>query len=149
MNPELEESGKLQLDFTKLQRVVKSGYDVLPVVVQDAESKEVIIVAYAKTGDGSFVGGAKLSGSGLYTRGRKAAVFSTLQFYRLVGSPAQLVLPIAPEGERSIGDVPNAQLPKSLDDLPPRYLVPIYEPLRTLVQNKVFGLVSLPRKLGY
>lgn len=109
----------------------------------------LIIVAYAKTGDGSFVGGAKLSGSGLYTRGRKAAVFSTLQFYRLVGSPAQLVLPIAPEGERSIGDVPNAQLPKSLDDLPPRYLVPIYEPLRTLVQNKVFGLVSLPRKLGY
>lgn len=47
MNPELEESAQLQLDFTKLQRVVKSGYAVLPVVVQDAESKEVIIVAYA------------------------------------------------------------------------------------------------------
>lgn len=109
----------------------------------------LIIVAYAKAGDGSFIGGAKLSGSGLYTRGRKAAVFSTLQFYRLVGTPAQLVYPIAPEGERSIGDLPNAQLPKDLDNLPPRYLVPIYEPLRTLVQNKVFGLVSLPRKLGY
>ena len=109
----------------------------------------LIVVSYAKSGDGSLIGGAKLSGSGLYTRGRKAAVFSTLQFYRLVGTPAQLVHPLAPSGERSIGDLPNAQLPKDLDDLPPRYLVPIYEPLRTLVQNKVYGLVSLPRKLGY
>ena len=109
----------------------------------------LIVVSYAKTGDGSLIGGAKLSGSGLYTRGKKAAVFSTLQFYRLVGTPAQLVQPLAPAGERSIGDLPNAQLPKDLDDLPPRYLVPIYEPLRTLVQNKVYGLVSLPRKLGY
>lgn len=109
----------------------------------------LIVVSYDTIGDGQLIGGRKLNGSGLYTRGRDAAVFSTLQFYRLVGTPAQLVYPIAPDGERSIGDLPNAQLPKDLDDLPPRYLVPIYEPLRTLVQNKVYGLVSLPRKLGY
>ncbi len=118
-------------------------------IIKQNRLSMLIVVAYAKTGDGSVIGGTKLSGSGLYTRGRKAAVFSTLQFYRLVGSPAQLVRPIAPDGERSIGDLPNAQLPKELDDLPPRYLVPIYEPLRTLVQNKVYGMVSLPRKLGY
>jgi hypothetical protein len=109
----------------------------------------LIIVSYATIGDGQIIGGRKLHGSGLYTRGREAAVFSTLQFYRLVGTPAQLVLPIAPAGERSIGDLPDAQLPKELDNLPPRYLVPIYAPLRTLVQNKIHGLVSLPRKLGY
>ena len=109
----------------------------------------LIVISYATIGDGQLIGGRKLNGSGLYTRGRNAAVFSTLQFYRLVGTPAQLVFPIAPEDERSIGDLPNAQLPKDLDNLPPRYLVPIYEPLRTLVQNKVYGLVSLPRKLGY
>jgi hypothetical protein len=109
----------------------------------------LIIISYATIGDGQLIGGRKLSGSGLYTRGRDAAVFSTLQFYRLVGTPAQLVLPIAPEDERSIGDLPDAQLPKDLDNLPARYLVPVYAPLRTLVQNKVYGLVSLPRKLGY
>ncbi|MCC2655421.1 MAG: hypothetical protein K0Q76_529 [Panacagrimonas sp.] len=109
----------------------------------------LIVVSYATIGDGQLIGGRKLNGSGLYTRGRNAAVFSTLQFYRLVGTPAQLVYPIAPDGERSIGDLPNAQLPKDLDNLPPRYLVPVYEPLRMLVQNKIHGLVSLPRKLGY
>jgi hypothetical protein len=109
----------------------------------------LIVVSYATIGDGQLIGGRKLNGSGLYTRGRNAAVFSTLQFYRLVGTPAQLVQPIAPEGERSIGDLPNAQLPEELENLPPRYLVPVYAPLRMLVQNKVHGLVSLPRKLGY
>lgn len=109
----------------------------------------LIVVSYATIGDGQIIGGRKLNGSGLYTRGRDAAVFSTLQFYRLVGTPAQLVYPIAPDDERSIGDLPNAKLPKDLDNLPPRYLVPVYEPLRVLVQNKVHGLVSLPRKLGY
>lgn len=112
----------------------------------------LIVAGYATMGDGQLIGGRKLFGSGLYTRSgfgsTKSAVFSTLQFYRMVGTPAKLVQPIAPAGERSIGDLPNAQLPKDLDDLPARYLVPVYEPLRTLVQNKIHGLVSLPRKLG-
>src|ERR1700677_2274243 len=46
MNP-LEEGNELQLDFTKLQKVAKTGLPVLPVVVQDAESLEVLVVAYA------------------------------------------------------------------------------------------------------
>lgn len=113
----------------------------------------LIIVSYPSLEDGQFLSGAKLTGSGLYTRrfmgSTKAAVFSTLQFYRLVGEPAKLVEPVAPAGERSIGDLPNANLPDDLDDMPPRYLVPVYEPLRTIVQNKIHGLVSLPRKLGH
>lgn len=118
-------------------------------IIKQNQLAMLIIVSYATIGDGQIIGGRKLNGSGLYTRGRNAAVFSTLQFYRLVGAPAKLVLPIAPVDERSIGDLPHAQLPKDLDNLPARYLVPVYEPLRTLVQNKVHGLVSLPRKLGY
>src|SRR5271170_6338813 len=43
----LEEGSELQLDFTKLQKVAKTGLPVLPVVVQDAESLEVLVVAYA------------------------------------------------------------------------------------------------------
>jgi phosphoribosyl-AMP cyclohydrolase len=42
---ELEEGAALQLDFKKLQKV--AGKDVLPVVVQDADSREVLVVAYA------------------------------------------------------------------------------------------------------
>ncbi|MCE0484577.1 MAG: hypothetical protein LV479_10100 [Methylacidiphilales bacterium] len=46
MNPR-EEGNELQLDFTKLQKVGTSGQAVLPVVVQDADSKEVLLVGYA------------------------------------------------------------------------------------------------------
>jgi phosphoribosyl-AMP cyclohydrolase len=44
---ELEEGTALQLDFTKLQKVGASKNPVLPVVVQDADSHEVLVVAYA------------------------------------------------------------------------------------------------------
>jgi phosphoribosyl-AMP cyclohydrolase len=43
----LEEGTDLQLDFTKLQKIAKTGLPVLPVVVQDADSKEVLVVAYS------------------------------------------------------------------------------------------------------
>ena len=46
MNP-LEEESELRLDFTKLQKVAKTGLPVLPVVVQDADTREVLVVAYA------------------------------------------------------------------------------------------------------
>ena len=46
MNP-LEEGNELRLDFTKLQKVAKTGLPVLPVVVQDADTREVLVIAYA------------------------------------------------------------------------------------------------------
>lgn len=113
----------------------------------------LIIVSYTTIDDGLLVGGQELTGSGLYTRkvlgNTSSAVYSTLQFHRVAGKPGRLVLPIAPADDRSIGDLPNVKLPGDLDDLPPRYLVPIYEPLRTIVANKIDGFLSLPRKLGF
>jgi phosphoribosyl-AMP cyclohydrolase len=47
MSKELEEGLELKLDFTKLAKVAGTGQPVLPVVVQDAETKEVLILAYA------------------------------------------------------------------------------------------------------
>ena len=44
---ELEEGGVLALDFGKLQQVAASGQGLVPVAVQDDESGEVLIVAYA------------------------------------------------------------------------------------------------------
>ena len=44
---ELEEGRALQLDFTKLQKIARTESLVVPVVVQDAETKDVLVVAYA------------------------------------------------------------------------------------------------------
>ena len=42
----LEEGPELQLDYTKLKKVGGIETDVIPVVVQHAETKEVLIVCY-------------------------------------------------------------------------------------------------------
>lgn len=42
----LEEGNRLQLDFSKLVQVAQQSELVIPVVVQDSHSKEVLIVAY-------------------------------------------------------------------------------------------------------
>ena len=44
---QLEEGSELLLDFEKLGKVAQTGASVLPVVVQDADSGEVLILAYA------------------------------------------------------------------------------------------------------
>jgi phosphoribosyl-AMP cyclohydrolase len=44
---QLEEGNKLLLDFHKLRKVAESPEPVLPVAVQHAETKEVMIVGYA------------------------------------------------------------------------------------------------------
>lgn len=46
MNTELEEGTKLALDFDKMSKVAATGVAVVPVVVQDADTKEVLILAY-------------------------------------------------------------------------------------------------------
>ena len=43
----LEEGHQLLLDFDKLHKVAQSREPVVPVAVQDAESKELLILAYA------------------------------------------------------------------------------------------------------
>ena len=43
----IEEGRQLEIDFAKLSKIGMNGHMVIPVVVQDATSKEVLIVAYA------------------------------------------------------------------------------------------------------
>jgi phosphoribosyl-AMP cyclohydrolase len=43
---ELEEGSVLSLDFTKLSKVVSGSSDVIPVVVQHALTKDVLLIAY-------------------------------------------------------------------------------------------------------
>ena len=44
---DLEKGTELSLDFSKLNQIGSAGHPVLPVVVQDSDSGEVLIVAYA------------------------------------------------------------------------------------------------------
>lgn len=44
---DLEEGTELQLDFGKTARVAAKGNDVIPVAVQNADTREVILLAYA------------------------------------------------------------------------------------------------------
>lgn len=46
MGKELEEGTLLQLDFEKLGKVANACRDVIPVAVQHADTREVILVAY-------------------------------------------------------------------------------------------------------
>lgn len=46
MSKELEEGFALQLDFSKIAKIAASSPDVIPVAVQHADTKEVILVAY-------------------------------------------------------------------------------------------------------
>jgi len=43
----IEEGSKLQLDFGKLSKVAACAQSLVPVAVQDADTREVIILAYA------------------------------------------------------------------------------------------------------
>jgi len=47
MSPEIEEGRQLDLDFGKFRKVALTGAEVVPVVAQDVESGEVLIVGYA------------------------------------------------------------------------------------------------------
>jgi len=44
---ELEEGTRATLDFQKLSRVAETGQDVVPVVLQNADSGEVLFIGYA------------------------------------------------------------------------------------------------------
>ena len=44
---ELEEGTALTLDFKKLQKIAATGSEVVPVVLQDAETDEVLFIGYA------------------------------------------------------------------------------------------------------
>ena len=44
---QLEEGSDLLLDFGKIEVVARSGEPVIPVAVQDVDTKEVLLVAYA------------------------------------------------------------------------------------------------------
>jgi phosphoribosyl-AMP cyclohydrolase len=47
MSKPLEEGTDVEIDFSKLRRIGEKELDVVPVVLQDADSREVLYVGYA------------------------------------------------------------------------------------------------------
>lgn len=43
---DVEEGTEILLDFDKLQKIAQGGQPVIPVAVQDVDSKEILVVAY-------------------------------------------------------------------------------------------------------
>ena len=64
----IEEGSQLEIDFAKLSKIGMNGHMVIPVVVQDATSKEVLIVAYAN--DEAVAETFKLGEAVLYSTSR-------------------------------------------------------------------------------
>ena len=46
MSKALEEGSGLQLDFSKIAKIAASSPDVIPVAVQHADTREIILIAY-------------------------------------------------------------------------------------------------------
>lgn len=46
MSKELEEGTTLQLDFAKIAKIAAGSPDVIPVAVQHADTREIILIAY-------------------------------------------------------------------------------------------------------
>ncbi len=46
MSKELEEGGELRLDFNKLEKAVGQSKGIIPVAIQHADTREVILLAY-------------------------------------------------------------------------------------------------------
>lgn len=46
MSKALEEGSELQLDFSKIAKIAATSPDVIPVAVQHADTREIILIAY-------------------------------------------------------------------------------------------------------
>ncbi len=105
MSKELEEGRQLQLDFAKLKKVAATEEDLLPVVVQDAGTKEVLIVAYAnhralkhalETGEATFWSSSR---NELWIKGKTSGDVLRLEEVRVNCEQNSLLYLVTPLGK--------------------------------------------------
>lgn len=102
---DLEEGSKLLLDFTKLARVAQTAASVLPVVVQDADSREVLILAYAngvalqKTVDTGIASFWSTSRNCLWVKGETSGDTLKIVEVRVNCEQNSLLYLVRPQGE--------------------------------------------------
>ena len=104
-NYELEEGSTLNLDFKKLQKIAHCGADVLPVVAQNAETKEVLILGYVnelalktaqETGMATFW---STSRNELWVKGKTSGDYLKLKEIRVNCEQNSLLYLVVPKGK--------------------------------------------------
>jgi phosphoribosyl-AMP cyclohydrolase len=102
---ELEEGKTPRLDFTKLKKVGETGHDLLPVVVQDARTGEVLILAYANeqalrhsldTGEAAFWSSSR---NELWIKGKTSGDILRLEEVRVNCEQNSLLYLVTPLGQ--------------------------------------------------
>ena len=107
MSHALEEGTAFELDFTKLSKIAQARYDVVPVVVQNVNNGEVLILAYAnelalnhtlKTGLATFW---STSRGELWEKGKTSGDFLNIVEVRVNCEQNSLLYIVKPETENS------------------------------------------------
>tara|TARA_B100000029_G_C17537814_1_gene945540 strand:+ start:847 stop:1260 length:414 start_codon:yes stop_codon:yes gene_type:complete len=102
---DLEEGTTLSIDFGKIFQISEGSHLVVPVVVQDAETKEVLIVAYAneealletfKRGEAVFF---STSRNELWHKGATSGDILSVKEVRVNCEQNSLLYLVTPEGE--------------------------------------------------
>jgi len=105
MSSDLEESTSPSLDFTKLTQISQLKLDVIPVVVQDAKTKDVITCAYAnkqalsetlKTGMATFW---STSRNELWVKGKTSGDYLKVEEVRVNCEQNSLLYLVTPQGD--------------------------------------------------
>jgi phosphoribosyl-AMP cyclohydrolase len=103
-NP-LEEGKALSLDFRKLHKVAACGQDLVPVAVQDAETREVLILAYANkqaldyTVENRIAAFWSTSRNELWVKGATSGDMLDLVEIRVNCEQNSLLYPVRPRGK--------------------------------------------------
>ncbi len=116
-------------------------------VLKQNQLRMLIIIAAPEGSDGVFGTGQKLLGSGLYTRSffgsHKAAAYTNIQFYRVIGLPSQLLSPVEAPGDRKYAELPGYKLPDDMDNFDGRNLTATLDPIKQLILLKIKNVLGL------
>ena len=107
MSLDLEEGNDLQLDFSKLKKIAATESDVLPVVVQDADSGEGLILAYANekalhhTVESGMATFWSTSRNELWIKGKTSGDWLKIEEVRVNCEQNSLLYRVTPQGQGS------------------------------------------------
>lgn len=102
---ELEEGSTLNIDFKKLKKISESNSDVIPVVVQDIKSGDILILAYVnvlalentqKTGMATFW---STSRNELWVKGKTSGDYLKVEEIRVNCEQNSLLYLVSPQGK--------------------------------------------------
>jgi phosphoribosyl-AMP cyclohydrolase len=103
---ELEEGKRLLLDYSKLTLIARACPDVIPAAVQDADTKEVIVVAYvneralAETVKTGILTLWSTSRNELWVKGQTSGNYFTVEEIRVNCEQNSLLFKVRPKGDR-------------------------------------------------